>query len=292
MKMNEQEICQYIEEWVNSYYQQWWDYQQYINPDRHAPFGVYSIEGGSHIMDIIENILCNIGYHLQVPEGKHLLPSMFSSPRQLMSYLAWFRDYAEEEMEFLRNIPEKYQDREEVHEVYKMLNHVYEMADYCIDAYSNPLLDESYGQLCKNMKESLEKENVDEFIDALKSVYISIPYPIHKEKVDEGHFHSIAHAVLYQLGFRVCSELANNLGRLDMLIDMKKIVYIFEFKYSAEGRNKCAEAIRQIKKKQYANQYLARGIKVIGVGVTFGQEAKNIIKHKAVQLEKEIIVKT
>lgn len=287
MKMNERQICQYIEEWANSHYQNWFDFKKYISSFRHTPSGVYQITGGAHILDIMENILGNMEYHLIVPRGMHLMPSLFSSPHQLMRYLAWFRDYAEEEMEFLRNIPEKYQDKEEVQEVYKMLDHVYEMADYCIDAYGNPLLDESYGQLCKEMKESLEKEEVEEFIKALKSVYTSIPYPIHKEKVDEGHFHSIAHAVLYQLGFRVCSEQANNLGRLDMLIDMKKIVYIFEFKYSAKDRSRCAEALRQIKKKKYGDPYLARGIKVIGVGVTFGQEAKNIIKFKSEQLVKK-----
>ena len=65
-----------------------------------------------------------------------------------------------------------------------------------------------------------------------------------------------------------------------MKIEMEKRVYIFEFKYSKQDDDMCDEAIQQIKDKQYADPYLLMKKRVIAVGVTFGQQKRNIINSK------------
>ena len=284
MKMNERQLCRFIEEWTATRYPEWVAFQRSVNDSKRT--GIYTITGGTQLLLIIDSVIGNMENYFGLERGHHLIPSRFSSPRQLMRFLSWFRDYAEKGLEFLRNIPDEEQDRYEVQHTYEILDHVYEFADCCIEAYGNAYMDESFMRLGKIMRDCLEQKDVAGFIEALQSIYTDIPYPIHKEKLDEAFFHSIAQAVLYQMGFRVCSEKPNNLGRLDMLIEMKKIVYIFEFKYSEDGKDRCDEALKQINDKHYADPYLATGRTVIGVGVTFGQEAKNIIYYKDKKLTK------
>lgn len=282
--MNEWQICRYILEWTAAHYSEWSDFRHSVIETKHT--GIYMIEGGAHLMIIIDSILGNMENNFGLERGQHLLPSRFSSPRQLMRFLDWFRYYAQQEMEFIRQIPAEYQDRYEVQDTYRMLDHVYELSDCCIEAYGNSYMEESYTQLCKRMKASLETEDLAGFIDILRSIYTTIPYSIHKGEIKEVFFHSIAHAVLYQLGFRICSEQANNEGRLDLLVEINQKVYIIEFKYSKEDEDQCEEALQQIKDKKYAEPYLVKGRKVIAIGITCGYKARNIIKYKAEHFKK------
>jgi len=273
--MNERQLCRYIEEWMSARYRDWIDFRQSVVRDKRT--GIYLIDGGTHLMDIILSIISNIEDRLGLIDGQHLLPSKFSSPHQLIRYLLWFRDYARYELEFVKRIPEKYQDRYEIHGAYEMLDDVIEMADYCCKSYESTNIDNSYIKPYLDMKACLDEEDIDGFKDILYSIYKNIPYNIHRDKLDEAYFHSIAHAIMYQLGFRLCSEEATCDGRLDMKIEMKKNVYIFEFKYSDEDKNMCDDAIQQIKDKQYADPYLLKKRRVIAVGITFGQQKRNII---------------
>lgn len=285
MKMNERQLCRYIEEWTAAHYTEWANFQHSVIETKRT--GIYTIEGGSQLMLIIDSIVGNMENYFGLEKGQHLMPSNFSSPRQLMRFLAWFRDYAEHGLEFIRKLPVEDQEKWEVQDTYRMLDHVYELSDCCIEAYSNSFLEESYVLLCKKMKECLEKEDVEGFIYVLKSIYASIPVLVHKGDIDEAYFHVIAHTVLYQLGFRMCSELSNNVGRLDLLVELKQKVYILEFKYTATEEDRCEEALKQIKDKKYAEPYLAKDKKVIAIGLTCGREARNIISHKKELLKKE-----
>jgi len=239
--------------------------------------GIYLIEGGNQLLDIIEDILGNIEYYFDVLPGQHIIPARISSPHQLIRCLHGLREYAKQQMEFVNKIPAKYQSRYEVRDVYEMLEHVYEMADYCIQSYKVEIVDDTYMKPYLDMKACLDSEDMDGFENILFSVYKQIPYEIQSEKLSEAYFHSIAHAVMYQLGFHAYSEQSFCDGRLDMKIEMEKRVYIFEFKYSKDDIDMCDEAIQQIKDKQYADPYILKKKRVIAVGITFGQKKRNII---------------
>lgn len=284
MKMNERQLCKFIEDWAAERYPIWVDFRRSVRECRRT--GIYLIEGGNQLLDIIEDILGNIEYYFGVLPGQHIIPARLSSPHQLIRCLYGLRDYAKQQMEFINNIPAKYQGRYEVRDVHEMLDHVYEMADYCIQSYKVEIVDDTYMKPYLDMKACLDTEDLEGFTDILSSVYKQIPYEIQSKKLNEAYFHSIAHAIMYQLGFQAYSEQSFCDGRLDMRIEMEKRVYIFEFKYSKEDKDMCDDAIQQIKEKQYADPYLLTKKRVIAVGITFGQQKRNIIQHKKVLLAK------
>ena len=55
----------------------------------------------------------------------------------------------------------------------------------------------------------LYEGRIDNFIDIMKSLISSVPYNVHKEKIDEGYFHTIFHVICSTLGFIIVSEKEN-----------------------------------------------------------------------------------
>jgi hypothetical protein len=275
--MNEKQLCRYVEEWAVARCSRWIDFRNSVVREKYE--GIYKIDGGYHLMDIIWAVSEIVKSHFCLEKGTHLIPTNFSSPHQLIRFLFGLRDYAQNEMDFVRKIPSDFQDYYEVRDTYDMLDDVYEMADYCCKSYEVKNIDNSYWKPYLDMKACLDEEDIGGFRDILYSIYKDIPCTIQKSKLDEAYFHSIAHAVMYQLGFRLCSEKATCDGRMDMKIEQQKQVYIVEFKYSSEDQDNSKEAIQQIKNMQYADPYLLQKKRVIAVGITFGQKQRNIIGY-------------
>ncbi len=78
------------------------------------------------------------------------------------------------------------------------------------------------------------------------------------------------------IGIQTFSEVQNNLGRADCIVETNKYVYLFEFKVESSAD----EALQQIKKHEYATRYTADKREVICVGVNFGRRKRNITEWK------------
>ena len=76
------------------------------------------------------------------------------------------------------------------------------------------------------------------------------------------------------MGQPTYSEVHNNLGRADCIVETDKYVYLFEFKVEAPA----SEALRQIKELEYAARYAADPRKVICVGVSFSRRKRNVVE--------------
>ena len=77
------------------------------------------------------------------------------------------------------------------------------------------------------------------------------------------------------MGFDIILEDTTNHGQIDMTVLFNKHVYIFEFKVvelTPEGK-----ALQQIKDKNYAEKYQARGEAIHLIGVEFSRENRNIV---------------
>lgn len=275
MKMNEKQLCTYIEAWMAERYPEWIEFRKSVTDCRQT--GIYLIPGGNDLMDIIRSVISILEDRFGLVRGQHLIPTKFSSPHLLIRELSRFRDYAKREMPIVNDIPAEYQDRYEVRDTYDMLEDIYEMASYCIQSYEVSIIDNTYIKPYLDMKACLDSEQIKEFVAILYSIFNNLPYSIHKGKVNEAFFHSITYAVMYQLGFECLPEKPTCRGRMDMWLKMKQRIYIFEFKYSAKDKDMSKEAIRQIKDRQYADPYLIKKKKVIAVGVTYGKGKRNVI---------------
>lgn len=119
---------------------------------------------------------------------------------------------------------------------------------------------------------------VDEFMQRLKSIMASLPYDNVKKDTNESlalkeHNYQMAIYLVFKLmGRFVQTEIASGKGRSDCVVETEKYIYIFEFKLKATAE----EALQQIQKRKYAEQYKAHNKKIILIGVSFDAEERTV----------------
>ena len=141
-----------------------------------------------------------------------------------------------------------------------------------------------------DMRKALNAKDVGAMMLVLKSVYASLPYikPVYREDMDEEDrqdvlnkyierdFQNVIYIFFLLMGQPTYSEVQNNLGRADCIVETDNYVYLFEFKVESSAE----EALAQIKAHEYATRYAADRREVICVGVNFGRRKRNITEWK------------
>ncbi|MDR0662744.1 MAG: ATP-binding protein [Spirochaetaceae bacterium] len=117
---------------------------------------------------------------------------------------------------------------------------------------------------------ALMEGNIEEAMNALRTIFASIPYGIQLK--DEKYYHTIVHLVFRMLGLFCLSEVQTAAGRIDSLVETRKYVYCFEFKLNGSAK----EALEQIDGKEYLLPWGGSGKKLFKVGVSFDYEKRNI----------------
>ena len=118
---------------------------------------------------------------------------------------------------------------------------------------------------------------VDAFMKRLEGIIAGIPYGnIASEKVKyrERDAQVSVYLVFSLMGQFIASEVHNAIGRADAVVHTQDVIYVFEFKL--EGNATPEEALEQIETKGYATPYQHSGKKVIGIGVSFNPDKRNI----------------
>ena len=144
--------------------------------------------------------------------------------------------------------------------------------------------------LLNDMQDALDAKDIDSMMLILKSVYASLPYikPVYREDMDEEDqqdvlnkyierdFQNVIYIFFLLMGQPTYSEVQNNLGRADCIVETDNYVYLFEFKVESTAE----EALAQIKTHEYATRYAADRRELICVGVNFGRCKRNITEWK------------
>ncbi|MDR0721283.1 MAG: PD-(D/E)XK nuclease domain-containing protein, partial [Treponema sp.] len=117
---------------------------------------------------------------------------------------------------------------------------------------------------------ALTEGNIDGAMEALRSIFASIPYGIQLR--EEKYYHTIVHLVFRMLGLFCLSEVQTAAGRIDCLVETRKYVYCFEFKLNGSAE----EALAQIESREYLLPWCGSGKKQFKVGVRFDYEKRNI----------------
>jgi hypothetical protein len=120
---------------------------------------------------------------------------------------------------------------------------------------------------------SLEAGNIQAFIDQIKDFYAKMPYTITIDK--EKYYQTIFFLILQIINLKPDAEKATNIGRIDMIVETGKILYIFEFKLNRSAQ----EAISQILDMKYYEAYRDCGKKIKLLGVNFSSKIKNITEY-------------
>lgn len=271
----ERELSKFVREWIDARWQKWSLNHEAIRRDRRT--GIYSLNQGGKLLDYLDSIMGNIEAHLGMDKGQHLIPSKFSSINQFAQFLQNFTQYLRDNYNLVEiNLNKEYTDIIVV-DIATMVKEIIEMSNRCLDII---LDDENVPIPYRQVKKSLYKGDIKELVCLLNSIIKSIPYLIYKEKFNEGYFHSFFHVALTLIGMRPLSEVATSDGRIDMVIDCPKAIYIMEFKYSPNDKDLSNDALDQIKDKKYHHPFILQQKTIVGIGYSFGEKSRQITDYR------------
>ena len=125
------------------------------------------------------------------------------------------------------------------------------------------------------LSDCLRKEDAEAFCETVTAIFASVPYTLNTRR-DEAYFHTLFYLMISASGAEVGTEVLTCRGRIDLVAEFTDKVYIMEFKC-----NRNAEAaIRQIRKKGYAERYAQSGKRIILMGIDFSTEKRNLREWK------------
>ncbi|SFK08163.1 AAA family ATPase [Succinivibrio dextrinosolvens] len=132
----------------------------------------------------------------------------------------------------------------------------------------------------------LETSSVEELISLFNSVTAAVVYDKNTVIHDEPSLRAVIQAYLMGKGVDVRSEQHNFKGRSDILINLDNRRIVLELKYSDEGQNVeslLEDAVKQIKEKEYASEYL-EGRELIQIACVFdgSKDKRKITLYKIV----------
>ena len=115
----------------------------------------------------------------------------------------------------------------------------------------------------------------DDFFDGLKALYAKLPYGSREgfERKNEFSYTRPLCMLLAAQGFRYDIEAANTVGRSDLVATATTGVYIFELKVDATA----AQALAQIREKDYAAPYRAQGLPIYAIGLAFDSKTRELV---------------
>jgi len=131
----------------------------------------------------------------------------------------------------------------------------------------------------------LREEDFDAFFETVTAIFSAIPYALNARR-DEAYFHTMFYLMVSASGADVGNEVLTCRGRIDLVAEFRDSVHIMEFKCNRSAK----AAIKQIRKKGYADRYRQGGKKIFLLGVNFSTERRVPAEWKAETAEGEAIM--
>jgi hypothetical protein len=118
---------------------------------------------------------------------------------------------------------------------------------------------------------ALKKQDLAEFCKVLQALFAHIPYTLRIDR--EAYYHSLFQFLMSLLALEAHSEVITNQGRIDTVIAIAGLLYIFELKINKPT----SEAFEQIEERKYYERYSLHHKNIILIGLVFNtKEAFNI----------------
>ncbi len=116
----------------------------------------------------------------------------------------------------------------------------------------------------------IENGDYDAFFCRLQSFFADTPYELVRDL--ELHYQNVLFIVFKLMGFYTKVEYHTSEGRIDLVLQTDKYIYIMEFKLDGTAE----EVLLQINEKQYALPFAADNRKLFKIGVNFSTQTRNI----------------
>ena len=142
---------------------------------------------------------------------------------------------------------------------------------FLLPYYANVNKVESPFEIQKFVRE-VESGDYDSFFRRLQSFFSDTTYEVICDQ--ELHYENVLFIVFKLVGFYVKVEYHTSEGRIDLVLQTDKFIYIMEFKLNGTAE----EALQQINDKHYALPFEMDGRKLFKIGVNFSAETRNLEK--------------
>ena len=142
---------------------------------------------------------------------------------------------------------------------------------FLLPYYANVNKVESPFEIQKFVRE-VESGDYDSFFRRLQSFFADTTYEVIRDQ--ELHYENVLFIVFKLVGFYTKVEYHTSEGRIDLVLQTDKFIYVMEFKLNGTAE----EALKQINEKHYSLPFEADNRKLFKVGVNFSSQTRNIEK--------------
>lgn len=140
---------------------------------------------------------------------------------------------------------------------------------WLLDAFSEADKGITTGHLWQ-LIDALAANDLDEFFDVLQVFFAQVPYNLQLKQ--EKYYQTIFYLIFTLIGLRVSAEVTTNRGRIDTVIELAEVIYLFEFKLNGSAE----EALAQIKTSKYYERYQRQGKPLHLVGANFDWQQRQV----------------
>lgn len=142
---------------------------------------------------------------------------------------------------------------------------------FLLPFYANPNAVQSPFEIQKFVNE-IRSGDYGAFFHRLQSFFADTPYELIRDL--ELHYQNVLFIVFKLVGFYVNVEYHTSQGRIELVLQTDKYIYVIEFKLDGTAE----EALQQINEKQYVLPFEFDSRKLFKIGVNFSSETRNIEK--------------
>lgn len=150
-------------------------------------------------------------------------------------------------------------------------------------AFFNSLLQEftevdplEVSRTSEQLKKELETYDLQSFVITMNRHFAKIPYHLFKN-AREGFYQAVFFTFLEKSGITVHAEVPTNIGRIDLVFEMPRVIFIFELKVDQTAES----ALSQAEIKKYNERYANNGKEILVMGINFSSQSRNIGEWKA-----------
>lgn len=136
--------------------------------------------------------------------------------------------------------------------------------------------------LVKQFVMDVEQGHARDFMEKLQIFFSGIPYDLlrsakedahrHQHGLLEVHYQNIMYVIFKLMGFHTHVEFKTANGRIDMIIETKRYIYLLEFKINSSAEI----ALHQIDEKDYSMPFKSDGRTIIKIGANFDTKSRKL----------------
>lgn len=128
------------------------------------------------------------------------------------------------------------------------------------------------GSMVLDLVEAVMNGETEKFMTWLGAFFADFPY----EQIPdmEVHYQNVIYVIMKLMGFYVRTEYRTSQGRVDMVIQTDKYVYVIEFKLGGSPKT----ALKQIENNGYAKPFEGQGKTIVRLGVVFDKTTRALKK--------------